>query len=164
MPFRNSIINIALTVGLVAGGGASGPNIARADHEPVIVVPGRADVPIIIDGVDARGAVVIGDWGLYRPGFAPAVEPAPLLFPIPWRVRGYFPATGHAPRYGRLEIEPPLGRRLPLPARDFYRSWSTERQTLPASADAPFDPPPVIRAPRANGFKPRSSALPMLPK
>src|SRR4051812_7131293 len=80
--------------------------MARADHQPIIVVPGRPDVPVIIDGIDARGAVVFGDWGLYRPGFAPMVEPRPLLFSIPPPGRAYYPATGRPPRYGRLEIEP----------------------------------------------------------
>jgi len=37
---------------------------ALADGAPVIVIPGRPGVPIIINGVDASYAVVEGDWGL----------------------------------------------------------------------------------------------------
>ena len=31
---------------------------------PVIAIPGRPGVPVIINGVDASYAVVEGDWGL----------------------------------------------------------------------------------------------------
>ena len=34
---------------------------ALADSSPVLVIPGRAGVPIIINGVDASYAVVEGD-------------------------------------------------------------------------------------------------------
>src|ERR1700737_1853602 len=39
------------------------PCAAWADSAPVIVIPGRPGVPIIINGVDASYAVVEGDWG-----------------------------------------------------------------------------------------------------
>ena len=40
---------------------------ARAgSSSPVIVIPGRPGVPIIINGVDASYAVVEGDWGLAK--------------------------------------------------------------------------------------------------
>jgi len=60
--------------------GCCGGTVARADHAPAIVVPGRPDVPVIINGRDARGAIVIGDWGLYRPG---AVAPT-VIYRQPW--------------------------------------------------------------------------------
>ena len=41
---------------------------AFADSGPVIVVPGRPGVPVMINGVDVTGAVVYGDWGLAHPG------------------------------------------------------------------------------------------------
>ena len=41
---------------------------ARADSGPVIVIPSRPGVPIVINGRDASYAVVEGDWGLSRPG------------------------------------------------------------------------------------------------
>ena len=37
---------------------------ALAETGPVIVIPGRAGVPIIINGIDVSYAVVEGDWGL----------------------------------------------------------------------------------------------------
>ena len=41
---------------------------ARADHRPVIAVPGNPHVPVVVDGIDASFAVVTGEWGLYAPG------------------------------------------------------------------------------------------------
>jgi hypothetical protein len=62
---------------------------AHADHAPAIVVPGKRGIPVIINGHDASGAVVIGDWGLYRPGhMAPVViYRQPLAMP-----RHYYPS------------------------------------------------------------------------
>src|ERR1700675_3701692 len=53
-----------LAVGLVLAGAAGA--LGGADTEPVIVVPGRPGVPIIVDGQDVRGAVIEGEWGLAR--------------------------------------------------------------------------------------------------
>ena len=118
---------------------------ARGDHLPVLVVPGRADVPVIIDGVDASWGVVEGEWGLYRPGAVPpTVIPAPSAF-APRRGNGYFPSAGHAPRTGRLEIEPPANRVLPPAAQSYHRSWGVASD--PAPATIPFEPPPVLMAP-----------------
>src|SRR6266508_1260194 len=93
---------------------------ARADHAPVIVVPGKRGVPVPIHGVDASGAVVWGDWGLSRPGGQVTVE-GPVGYVTPWWTGRYFPATGAPPRYGRLEVEPPLHGVLPQPAATFRR-------------------------------------------
>ena len=41
---------------------------AHAQTGPVIAIPGKAGVPVIINGVIADGAVIWGDWGLARPG------------------------------------------------------------------------------------------------
>src|SRR5216684_2381082 len=79
---------------------------AVADSGPVIVIPGRPGVPIIINGVDASYTVVEGDWGLGKGihvqptvyGGRPVIEPP---------VGHYYPSAGRAPGYGRLEIEPP---------------------------------------------------------
>jgi hypothetical protein len=125
MPLRNRLAVMAFAATAVSAVAATAPT-ARADHQPAIVVPGRPDVPVIIDGVDARGAVVVGDWGLYRPGFAPILEPGPLLIGRAPLRHGYYPATGRQPRYGRLEIEPDAGRRRPASAQGFYRAWSSD--------------------------------------
>jgi hypothetical protein len=122
--------------------------VALADSGPVIVVPGRPGVPVIVNGVDVSGAVVYGDWGLARPGHGDIIVDGPVMYAAPWITGGYYPSAGHAPRYGRHEIEPPASRR-PRPATGFTRSWSTESDTTrPVTEYPPFNPPPVIMAPR----------------
>ena len=125
---------------------------ARADHQPVIVVPGNPSTPVIIDGQDASWAVVEGDWGLYRPGHATPT----VFFPAPYidqgNPRSYYPFTGKRPRSGRLEIIPPANRRLPPKAESFYRYWSNDGPPVPAQTEYHVMPPPaVIVAPRING-------------
>ncbi len=136
---------------LIALGAMSG---ARADNAPAFVVPGRADVPVMINGYDASWGVVEGDWGLYRPGWvSPVVIPAPALAPLP-PARHYFPSLGAAPHSGRYEIEPPADRRLPRPAPTYYRDWSTSSDM---SAPVTTNPPPVIQA-QPDGFDPDMQA------
>jgi hypothetical protein len=123
-----------------------GVSPALADSAPAFVVPGRPDVPVIINGVDASWGVVEGDWGLYRPGsVAPTVIPSPIVIPSR-RGYGYFPSLGRAPGRGRLEIQPPPNRALPQPAESFHRVWSAGSDPVSAG-DPPADPPPVILAP-----------------
>lgn len=121
---------------------------AHADHAPAVVIPGRPDVPVIINGrVVPPGSVIEGDWGLYRAGaVAPTVIPPPvpvLYWDAP--VGRYFPATGAKPGYGRREIDQPL---RPLrPAESYYRSWTAESQPGPVTIPAPYGMPPVVVAP-----------------
>lgn len=125
---------------------------ARADHQPVLAVPGNG--PVVIDGHDASWAVVEGDWGLYRAGhgtptiyypYAPSVDR--------WSARSYYPSTGKRPRSGRDEVIPPANRRLPPKAESFYRYWSNDGPPVPAQTDYPaFIPPPVIVAPRVRSL------------
>ena len=138
----------AVMAGLVAGVAAVAPAHAGGT-EPVIVVPGRPGVPVMMYGRDISWAVVEGDWGLARPGIvAPVVVeegwPQPLYGPP----GPYYPRTGHRPRSGRLEVIPPPNRRLPPPAEPYYREWGVQSGTAPASIPAPYDPPQVIVAPR----------------
>lgn len=136
---RFSVLVFAL-VGFLTSLGA-----ARADHAPAFVVPGRVDVPVIINGYNASWGVVEGDWGLYRPGaVSPVVITAPNLLPPPPAAR-WFPSLGGAPRAGRYEIEPPAHRALPPPAQSFYRNWSTAPDNAPVTEYAPS--PPIIYAP-----------------
>ncbi|WP_249780641.1 hypothetical protein [Bradyrhizobium sp. dw_78] len=129
--------------------GTALPAVAAEGFE--IVIPGRPGVPIIINGVDASYAVVEGEWGLgknYQPpvtvyGGHP-VEPEPP-------VGHYYPTLGHAPGYGRLEIEPPPNRVLPKPAESYHQSWSA--QSAPPQAQQPLVspyPPAVVVAPQSN--------------
>ena len=110
---------------------------------PVIAIPGRPGVPVIINGVDASYSVVEGDWGLdkgvhYQPTVynGRPVEPAPP-------VGHYYPSAGHLPGYGRLEIE---SADKPKPAPSFHQSWTSESK--PQLPEVPLNPPPVILAPR----------------
>jgi hypothetical protein len=127
---------------------------AYADNEPVVVVPGRPGVPVIINGADATGAVVYGDWGLYRPGGVVVIEggiwpPAASAAPD-WP--HYYPATGRTPAYGRKEIDP--GPHRPRIAPAYHRSWHTESDSGPVTEYPPFAPPPVVVTPPAVAPRP----------
>ena len=118
---------------------------ARAQTGPVIVVPGKAGLATTINGVVVDGAVVYGDWGLARPGHGEIVIEGPVGFTQNYDSRGYFPATGYRPRYGRLEIEPPRRGRADT---IYNRTWSIESDfRRPVTEYPPFNPPPVILAP-----------------
>ena len=123
-----------------------------------IVIPGRAGVPVIINGVDASYAVVEGDWGLAkRIHVQPTIYGGRYIDPVP-NVGHYYPSAGHLPGYGRLEIEPPANRRLPQPAESYYQSWSAQSAPLPAQSSVPVEPPAIIYAPQEQGrrdFRPR---------
>ena len=135
---------------------------ALADSGPVIVIPGRPGVPIIINGVDASYAVVEGDWGLGK-----GVHVQPTIYggryvDGPPNVGHYYPSAGHSPGYGRLEIEPPANRRRPQPAEIYYQSWSAQSAGQSAQSNVPADPPPVIVAPQIgnDGLPPDFSGSP----
>jgi hypothetical protein len=146
----------ASLVVLLLGGVVFGNAPAHAaDSGPVIVLPGRHGLPVIINGVDVTGAVLEGDWGLYSPHMVgPTIIPAIVFIPRRGHrgayqgayIQGsYFPAFGHEPGYGRHEIEPPADRRLPPPPPSFHRSWSSQSDPVPASLDPPA---PLIVAPQ----------------
>src|SRR3984893_7756986 len=97
-------ILMAMTSTAFAGGGFD------------IVIPGRAGVPVIINGVDPSYAAVEGEWGLGKNWqVQPTVYGGRYIDPVP-NVGHSYPSAGHQPGYGRLEIEPPANRRLPQPA------------------------------------------------
>jgi hypothetical protein len=113
-----------------------------------IVIPGRAGVPVIINGIDASYAVVEGDWGLAKGiHVQPTVYGGRYLDNEP-RVGHYYPSAGQQPGYGRLEIEPPVNRTLPQPAESFHQSWSAQSASPQAQPEVPLYPPPVIVAPQ----------------
>jgi hypothetical protein len=121
---------------------------ALAQREPEIVIPGKAGVPVIINGVDASWSVVEGEFGLDRPGaMAPVIVFRPLLATVPYAVPSYFPREGKKPGYGRLEIIPPPDAPKPPPAPTFYRSWSSQSAPGPATEYAPYPMPPVFVQP-----------------
>jgi hypothetical protein len=119
---------------------------ARAQTGPVIVIPGKPGVPVIIDGVIADGAVVYGDWGLARPNNSGLVIEGLVAYAEPWDQRGYYPATGRVPRAGRHEID---SRKIRPRPTSFRRDWSAASEfRAPVTEYPPIDPPPVILAPR----------------
>ena len=125
----------------LAGFAALATAPARAEGEgPVIVIPSRPGVPVVINGRDASYAVVEGDWGLSRPGAVPVtvIGGSPILpNPVYTRRNSYHPKYGRAPERGRNEVEPPADRALPEPAESFSRSWSTSSDVTPANDTPP---------------------------
>ena len=112
---------------------------------PVIVIPGRPGVPIIINGVDASYADrPEGDW-VFGKGqrVQPTVYGGRYVDADP-HVGHYYPSAGRLPGYGRLEIEPPSNGK-PKQAESYHRSWSAQSAPQP---EVPFYPPPVIVAPQ----------------
>src|SRR6202051_2598186 len=94
---------------------------AWADTAPVLVIPGRPGVPIIINGIDASYAVVEGDWGLSKnTHVTPTVYGGRYVDPLP-NVGHYYPSSGHLPGYGRPQNEPPPHRKPPPPAGGHQR-------------------------------------------
>jgi hypothetical protein len=127
---------------------------AAAQRAPVIVIPGRPDVPVLVNGIDVSYAVIDGEFGLDRPGFPktviyrPFVVPIPIYSPFPTAAEeSYFPRSGRRPGYGRLEVNPPANRRLPPPAPSYYHRWSSESDPGPATQYAPAYGMPAVVAP-----------------
>src|SRR4051812_26179680 len=130
-------VTVSFAVAL-AGFAALATAPARAEGEgPVIVIPSRPGVPVVINGRDASYAVVEGDWGLSRPGAVPVtvIGGSPILPNAVYTQRhSYHPKYGRAPERGRMELEPAADRALPDPAESFSRSWSTSSDmTAPAT-------------------------------
>ena len=134
--FRFAILGVLL----------SSTAVMASESGPVIVIPGRAGVPVIINGVDASYAVVEGDWGLNRPsqtdpriifnyGYPPHLYPG---------ASHYFPGGGPPPKVGRKEVDIP---RAPQPDEGYIRSWSSQSDPTPATSPTNYDMPPVIVAP-----------------
>jgi len=131
-----------------------GIDAARAQMGPVLVVPGRPDVPVIINGVVANGAVVYGDWGLGRPGHGDIIIEGPAGYPaLPHGSQGYFPATGHAPRAGRDEILPPV---RPRADTTFQRDWHVQSDnSQPVTQVPPYETPAVgVQLPYPRPYRP----------
>lgn len=139
------------------------PMAAFAGTGPTLVIPGRAGVPVIINGRDASFAVVEGDWGL-----AKSFNVQPTIYGGWGRYEGktvghYYPSAGRTPGYGRYEVEPPANRKLPKPAASYQKSWSA--QSAPPAPPAqypvpdmvvPMQPPPIIRG-EGGGYAPRGA-------
>ena len=127
----------------------------RAQTGPVIAIPGKVGVPVTINGIVVDGAVIYGDWGLARPGHGELIVEGLVAFAAPpWDSRNYYPQTGRKPHVGRQEVEPKHYRPRPT---SFRRDWSAESNfKAPVTEYPPFDPPPVIVAPRERRHENRS--------
>lgn len=135
-------VRLSLPISCCAAATLLAASAARADSEPVIAVSGRAGVPVIINGFDATGAIVEGDWGLARPGAAVTlIDPGPPFVPLP-PPGAYFPATGRPPRYGRHEVDAPPPR-SPARAQSYHRSWSTPADARPVTIGPVFAYPDI---------------------
>jgi len=118
---------------------------AHADSGPVIVIPSRPGIPVVINGLDASYAVVEGDWGLSRPGHGTItiIGGSPLLPNYVYQERdAYHPRYGRPPPRGRREVEPPANRPLPEQPESFSRSWSSSSDPEPI-----YDMPRRFRSP-----------------
>jgi hypothetical protein len=127
----------------------AGVDVARAETGPVIVIPSRPGIPVVINGLDASYAIVEGDWGLARPGHGAVIVYGgrPLRPSNAYRDRNsYHPRYGRPPPRGRHEIEPSPDRALPEPPESFSRSWSTSSDVVPASQPSSDAAPAYNRA------------------
>jgi hypothetical protein len=124
---------------VLIGVAALGAPPARSGDAPAIVIPGKAGVPVVINGIDASYCVVEGDYGLDRPGHVPTtIVACPWLAPsVGGYDRGYFPAGGRQPGYGRFERVPSANRQKAAPAQEYYREWGTQSDMIPATVDPP---------------------------
>jgi hypothetical protein len=133
-----ALVTLAILIGAASAACAE-------SNGPVIAIPGRVGVPVIINGVDASYSVVEGDWGLDKGvHYQPTVYGGRPVEPMP-PVGHYYPSAGHLPGYGRLEIE---SADKPKPAPSFHQSWTSESK--PQLPEVPANPPPVIMAPQFN--------------
>lgn len=146
--------SIAVSLTLGAGLYLSPP--VQADDGPVIVVPGRAGVPVMLNGRDVSYAVVEGDWGLGK-----SVHAQPTVTYYGWAMMPgapaarYYPRSGRVPGYGRHEIEPSAHRTLPPPAESYHRVWGIESAPTPATEYPPYAPPQVsVGPPESYGRSP----------
>ena len=174
MALRRLWVILSVIAGICSAGAAC------ADHLPAVAIPGKRGVPVIVNGQNATGAVVIGDWGLYRPGH---VVPT-IIRRQPWvgvpryrraatvvrhyrrkrvktvrrkaivrsGVRHFFPGGTSPPKLGRHESDKPASP-PPVPAESFSRSWSARSSPAPATIpQPPVVVPPVIVD---NRFRPK---------
>jgi hypothetical protein len=127
LAFRKLIATV-----FVAAGVTFSPQHAKTDHMPLIY---------------PDGAVVYGDWGLYRPGaIVPFVE-GPYVIAAPRYGTGYYFPTN---RYDPAAYRSPPARR-PIPAEPWFQSWGAQSDSAPPTIATPFEGPSVIYAPNFGG-------------
>ncbi len=146
---RRFALGLAVLSGLAAFVAAAP---AYADEEgPVIVIPSRPGVPVVINGRDASYAVVEGDWGLARPGHGTVTVygGSPIQPNAVYQQRSsYHPRYGRPPPRGRNEVD--NGPEGPQSAETFSRNWS--------SSSSDVAPPPSERSTPAQQMNSSSSS------
>ena len=157
MAFRRFLIILSVLAGIGCTGAA------RADHAPAIAIPGKRGVPVIINGQDATGAVVIGDWGLYRPGHvAPTIirrQPWPRLGTRHYRrpsvaVRHYRRKRVYAPRRQVRRVIVRSG------ARHFFPGGTAPPKLGRLESDVKDSAPPVPAESFSRSWSAGSSSAP----
>ena len=137
MPTRRGALHgfrLSLAIGLVCGVFGADGRRTPTTKGPVLVIPGRPGIPVVINGYDASYTIVEGDWGLARPGqVSPVIVSGPLITAVALSHRPLFPVSqGRGPamaaaRSSRRRIGGGRARR-----RAIYREWGAESQQLPA--------------------------------
>ena len=143
---------------LVAALLSAGGSVASASETgPVIVIPGRVGVPVILNGQDVSYAVVEGDWGLNRPS---QTDPVVIYryFPPPQPYQNppahYFPGGGPPPKLGRVEVNDARPPSASNPQPTQMREWGAASNPTPATSPTPLDTPGMVVVPEV-GFGPR---------
>jgi hypothetical protein len=150
-----------LAVGVVAALSGVGEAFAQ-NSGPVIVIPTRRDVPVVLYGRDVSYVVVESDWGLSRPGHLPPaiIGYAPPIGDRASPLRGVnYPRYGRAPARGRNEAA--LTDRPPVePAQSFSRSWGASSADVQSPAYMPSNqrPPDPYYAPQSQNIVPPAAA------
>jgi hypothetical protein len=152
------VLGVATALSATLGVGFYALHAAHADSAPVIAVPGHLGVPVIINGIDATGAEVFGDWGLSRPGHGSLIIEGGTPMPLQRPPLRYFPTSDAVSDPGARPTKamPPASRATPPPARprastDFHQSWSAGSNPTPLGDGAPAAivvPPAVVVPPR----------------
>jgi hypothetical protein len=139
---------------IVAAGVLAGGVACASETGPVIVIPGKAGVPVVLNGVDISYAVVEGDWGLDRPS---QTNPQVIYryFPPPVPYTGprahYFPGGGPPPRLGRQEVNDARPPSPNNPQPTTYENWNARSDPTPATSPTPLDTPGMVVVPEV-GF------------
>src|SRR5512137_1167455 len=93
VPVMSRVVLIALAIfAPVLGLGR-----ACAADGPTFVIPGKAGVPVIVNGygLDASYTIVEGEWGLDRPGVVtPTITYGPRVVPVLPPYRPFYPGFG----------------------------------------------------------------------
>ena len=126
------VLGLATALGATLGVGFYGRH-AHADSAPVIAIPGHLGVPVIINGIDATGAEVFGDWGLSRPGQGSLIIEGGTPMPLQRPPLRYFPTSSSVsdPDARQPKATPSPSRAPPPPAPGHQRTFISPGRLVP---------------------------------